>query len=478
MDDIIFEESLPPASFKSAAYNYFLRDVTACIEQSANVHRQSPELQIDMDKIRQQGWAGAGIWFNKIAQMNGSLAAAVHAVPRPTRYPDIMEYTLGEKKQQDDNINPRMRFCPDIEAGRDIRYQNASDEDIAKALCMIQQYWEDDGYRVDSRSSHGRQISNAFIDAINAVLGTQGLFDMCKNVDIHPLAQLAMAGKSLVESSMRNLGFSVASGAAGGLAYIFNPHVGAVGEAASGLLMSVAGAGLLIGFILFYVIPLMPFLYFFFAVGGWVKGLFEAMVGIPLWALAHIRIDGEGLPGQAASAGYFLILEIFLRPIMIVLGLIAAILSFTAMVWVLNDIFFLVVSNLAGFNAEHARVCGINNATDINAISTIEYFRGPIDEFFFTIVYALIVYLIGMSCFKLIDTIPNSILRWMNFTLPTFNDERNESADSLVQKVAVGGGAIGGKMGQAGEQLGEALSQGSQAGEIAMRQQSVEDKYG
>ena len=62
---------------------------------------------------------------------------------------------------------------------------------------------------------------------------------------------------------------------------------------------------------LFYIIPFMPFIYFFFAVGTWVKAIFEAMVGVPLWALAHIRIDGQGLPGDAAMNGYYLLLEIF-----------------------------------------------------------------------------------------------------------------------------------------------------------------------
>jgi conjugal transfer/type IV secretion protein DotA/TraY len=221
----------------------------------------------------------------------------------------------------------------------------------------------------------------------------------------------------------------------------------------------------------------MPFLYFFFAVTGWVKGLFEAMVGIPLWALAHIRIDGEGLPGDAAQAGYFLIFEIFLRPIIIVMSLLAAILSFSAMVLVLNDIFFLVVSNLSGFNPNNASACGMTNATGLNRLNTLEYFRGPVDEFFFTIMYALIVYLIGMSTFKLIDTIPNGLLRWMNFTLPTFHDGQEQPAENLVQNVAIGGGAIGGKLAGAGKQLGEAFESGGKfLGDTNVRA-GVEDKF-
>ena len=73
----------------------------------------------------------------------------------------------------------------------------------------------------------------------------------------------------------------------------------------------------------------------------------------------------------------------------------------------------------------------------------LNIFRGPVDEFFFTIVYAIIVYMIGMSSFKLIDQIPNQILRWMGQGVSTFNDDRGEPAEGLISKMAIGGGMAG-----------------------------------
>ena len=72
------------------------------------------------------------------------------------------------------------------------------------------------------------------------------------------------------------------------------------------------------------------------------------MVGLPLWAIAHLRIDGEGLPGPAAMNGYFLVFEIFVRPILIIFGMIAAVSIFAAQVDVLNVIWKIVSSNLVG----------------------------------------------------------------------------------------------------------------------------------
>ena len=46
--------------------------------------------------------------------------------------------------------------------------------------------------------------------------------------------------------------------------------------------------------------------------------------------------------------GIYMIFEIFLRPILIIFGLLAAFIIFSALVKVLNEIFSLVVVNLAG----------------------------------------------------------------------------------------------------------------------------------
>ena len=46
--------------------------------------------------------------------------------------------------------------------------------------------------------------------------------------------------------------------------------------------------------------------------------------------------------------------------------------------------------------------------------------------------------MIGQSCFKLIDQIPNNILRWMNQNVATFNDSREDPAQGLVGTAQMG----------------------------------------
>lgn len=427
----------PDQGFKTERNNAAVDFITDGIGFAADSLKESYEVD---DRITTHGWGGAGIWYNQIAAANGVLTDAIMTKPVVSMYPSVMEYTCKKNKQENTNTSQTECFDPRLSKGKEAVFKTEKDRQISAALSSAFNFWYEE---IDSVSG------NIIIDTINALLGTQGIFDMCRNADIHPLAQLSATGKGLMQAAISNLAIASGTGVLGML-NIYN--TGPALLAASKMLVSFASIGILIGFILFYVIPFMPFLYFFFAVGGWVKGLFEAMVGVPLWALAHLRIDGQGLAGDAAINGYFLIFEIFIRPILIIFGLLASFIIFAAMVKVLNEIFSLVVSNLAGFSTANASQCGVAFEGSSGApTGSIDYLRGPVDEFFFTVVYAILVYMIGMASFKLIDRIPNQILRWMGAGVSTFNDDAGEPAEGLVSKLAVGGGIVGGQLQQAGQ---------------------------
>lgn len=383
--------------------------------------------QVD-DELIKRGWGGAAIWYNKIAEMNGPITGAVLGVPSPTKYPAIMEYVKVKKSRYEKSVQAQERFKPVLATGEAIDFQNI-DKGMTNAQDLYEafSYWEVTGF---ASTSHSDATGNPVIDVINAILGTDGLFNMRKNQDVHALAQVVGIGKGLVDSSIGNLGKAgvISLGGAALSKVIGADFPAGFASTVSGFMITVTMIGLTAGFILFYIVPFLPFIYFFFALGGWIKGIFEAMVGAPLWALAHLRIDGEGLSGKDAASGYYLIFEIFLRPILVIFGFLASITTFSAIVSVLNDIFTLVTDNLTGFDVADADA----GWTDI------EKYRGTIDEFFYTVVYAIIVYLTGMASFKLIDQIPNSILRWMGQSVQTFNDSREDPAEKMVSTATIG----------------------------------------
>lgn len=462
---------MPPADYKQKVSNDLVSDITTVISQAVTLQGSSSTWTDQVAKIQEYGWGGAGVWYNRIAQLNGSLVTAVNNVPEPRKWPYVMELTMREQLQQNSRI-PTM-FRQQMADGREVQLNSEEDKDIGRVLSTTYEYWQNQGTQQGAQSNQTAATGNFFIDVINAIFGTRGLFNMCKNADVHPLAQLSILGKGLVEASIRNLALAVGFSLGGII-----PEIGQALTIASSILLSVATVTITMGFILFYVLPFMPFLYFFFAVGGWIKGLFEAMVGVPLWALAHLKIDGEGLPGDAARQGYYMIFEIFLRPILIIFGLLASIIIFSAIVKVLNEIFGLVVVNLSGHDEGFKQLCGQTIGSPSGgggggggAQDAMAFFRGPIDELFFTIIYAIIVYMIGMSCFKLIDLIPNNILRFMGENVQTFNDAAEDPAQGMMRSLSVGTSVISDKvLGERGilQNATQGLRSGAQgAAEIA-----------
>ncbi len=381
--------------------------------------------------IGSKGWAAAGIWYNRIAEMNGVLVAAVYGMPRIEKYPLTMEKVAELKTKMDSSIQAGDQYKCEVSGVDDVSnlLDAAKGSEFACALYKAYDSW--------STASEGNlpvdKSGNPILAAIKSILGLNGLYQMRENPSTHPLAMLSAVGRSLVESSINTLTIS-------GLSTIFAFLKGGDNTLAtiSSFLVMISMLGLTVGFVLFYVVPFLPFIYYFFAVGGWVKGIFEAMVGAPLWALAHIRIDGNGLPGNAALNGYFLIFEVFLRPILIVFGLLASISTYSALVNVLNNVFTLVTENVGGYDIESELIA---------PRGTISYMRSSIDQFFFTVIYAIIVYMLGMASFKLIDMIPNNILRWMGQSVATFGDQREDPAQGLVSKSAAGSQQVLSKLG-------------------------------
>lgn len=458
----------PPASLYEDVMTEINKKLDKAIEESVKKQKEAAleENKEALGEAKKYGWAGAGIYYNTVAEMNGAIASALYNSPYPHEMPYVWRFSEGVASEEDINTASSR---PETSGRVVFVYQG--DEHVYNALERAQRYWA-------SRFS-SNNTENIIIDTINLILGTDALFNMCKNADVHPLAQLAGVGRALLESATRNLGLALLS-SVGGMALSASSYTGLLGaaaSAASGFFVTFAMIGLMLGFLMYYVIPFMPFLYFFFAVTGWVKGIFEAMVGVPLWALAHLRIDGQGLPGDAAAGGYFLILEIFLRPILIVFGLLAAISVFAAMVRVLNDIFYLVVSNLGGFDKEGLDLCGVQGEGSA-PVGSADYYRGPIDQFFFTVVYAVVVYLIGTSTFKMIDAVPNKVLRWMGNQVNSFGDTQKDAGGGLLNKLSIGGYAVTGQLQGAFKSAGSFLQNDQGQGLIPAAARAAQDLRG
>lgn len=395
------------------------------------------------DEMAKYGWGGAGMWFNRIAEINGSVTSAIYAAPNIRNWPMVMENVRDSVLETNVEQGKCDTFNPNVVGENSISFKDPRDRDISVALNNLYKYWCEG---VPAESFTANSLSgNAINDMIGAIFGLNGLFSLYEDTkmneethtpNIHPFAAMTAIGKSLVENAIRSMGTSLGFSLGSGMVGLISPGFGDAFKNISSIFVSIATLGLTAGFVLYYILPFLPFIYFFFAVSSWVKSIFEAMVGVPLWALAHLRIDGDGFSGQAAAGGYFLLMEIMLRPIVTVFGLISSMAVFGTTVAVLNKIFYVVVANVVGDVPSDET--GSTLTVDGHPLPSL----GMIDQFFFTMMYAILVYLIGNACFKMIDSIPKGFMRWIGSSVSTFNDNSGDPTGNLTSYAALGGSQI------------------------------------
>ncbi len=182
-----------------------------------------------------------------------------------------------------------------------------------------------------------------------------------------------------------------------------------------------AWAFFMAGFQAAFIVPLLPFFRYFFNILTWIVSLMEAVIAVPLVALAHLNPGGEGLAGQSAKSAYFMIFNIFLRPILMVFGLIFGLILFTISLVLLNATYALAVNGTNGnLNGQQTQL--------ISGIPTI-------GRLIFTLIYGACVYVCANNCFKPIGAFPEYALRWIG-----------QSAHQ--EKMGDGGAAIKGMVGK------------------------------
>ncbi len=395
----------------------------------------NPALEMN-STILASGWGGAGIWFNRVMEYNGAVVDSLHSMPVPIQMPMVSEHATKKMKaavrdkQLKDTVTPCFREMPsakhlpldklmdDADLGGDKTINFEFAQLFSEVYCSLQK---------SGVTSRPKIINtdNPVKNFTGMLFGQGGIFNFMGNDGVFPLAKLSMFGREIINKTVTML---AATTLMSGVASFADADMGPLGGAAKSFgpgMQTFAVMAISIGILLYYVVPLMPFIYCFFAVGQWVKSVLEAMIAVPLWALAHLRLGGDGIPGPAAGTGYFLILEIFLRPILTLFGLICAMAVFMAMTSAIDSIFHLAVSNVGGFNMATFSATSPSN----------ELIREGMDALFYTGLYAILVYTIATSSFKLIDLIPNSIMRWGGTNTASFSDQTDEIQQTNLNMV-------------------------------------------
>lgn len=147
---------------------------------------------------------------------------------------------------------------------------------------------------------------------------------------------------------------------------------------------------LILGAGLAYLLPALPFILFTKGVLAWVFSIFESLFASPIWGIFHAQPEGEGFLSSEARAGYFRILELFLRPVLMIGG-------FFIFFQLYESLAFLILTGFA------AMVSGVT-AGSMSGIVAIISFICVLDFLMISSIYAL-----GKLC---IVDLPSLILTW------------------------------------------------------------------
>ncbi len=393
-----------------------------------------------LNEINARGWAGMGVWYHRIEQMNTSVAdlqlpplvITTGTIPGSggTQHGEKLQEIFSQYQNWWQNLSTQAGAAAGALAPADAaRTSQNSGNNVAV-------FSSDAGMGILESARTANPIT--FINAlIGATFPKAGVFvlDLLdpQDADTYPMAQLAKIGGILQMMSISifgSIGLLGIVGAGFGDSLAAKLTVGWVFNAASAtmafltgpvtsLLTTAAGLMMMASLTLKYYIPLLPFLRVAHAVLTWMISVFEAVVMVPIAALAHLTTEGEGIAGGARNV-WILWLNVLLRPVLTVTGFIAAMIIFNTFVVYFHAVFARAM--LTGFSGNDG--------------------PGPFGMIVYVIIYVFVMYTSANSIFKLLDLMPSAMMRWMGGSADQSFDEDSSGAMGSVGSImqsAMGG---------------------------------------
>jgi hypothetical protein len=143
-------------------------------------------------------------------------------------------------------------------------------------------------------------------------------------------------------------------------------------------------------------LPLLPAIRFFIGIATWLLTVFEAIVSFPLVILGAMRTEDEGLLAHARQ-GFNLILQMMLRPVLMIFGMIAAILVFDVLY---RFVTWTVWTALLDITADSGQMVGSG-------------IQGVLELTAYVLLWTFLVYMSANIAFRAITLIPDRVLVWV-----------------------------------------------------------------
>lgn len=355
-----------------------------------------------------EGWIGAGSWYMMFAQINNELSSLFNA--QPSAYEGVYVATP-------DQINRQIH----IASGGSRWRSNSEMIDPTNIQLTMDRYMETFDTSTEGLAALGFSMSSMNLSqlsdtnpssVLNRVPGFSDWMTRMRNSLIETFspgnrwhANDPMIGMSTLGAYLIN-GAGILLAAAGMTGFF-------TGGGIATMLMPIFVAMITAGSILHLLLPIMPFIFWVLAVTGYFILVVEAMIAVNLWAIAHMRMDGDGISGEAGRNGWLMLLSLLMTPVLMVFGFLIGMTIFRVTSALLDIGIFQALSGILG------------GSVWINLIAIFSY------SIFMAIFYMVLL----ERSFSLVSEFPGRVLKWMGANAQLTNGEENK-----VRLAAAGAG--------------------------------------
>lgn len=352
------------------------------VEYETTVAEWARDYNIDtmLKRLAEQGWASAGTFYMVVAKLQSMIAQPLDVAVTMTK-PDWSQFKQLHPIMTDKVFGERSIHSLMQEYQRRAA-TNTGDGEVDKFIAAMQ---SDSGNVFSDAASYlAKYVSLDIINVLNW-LKIDPHSAMLDVVDMgHTLINIGGTGIAVTVGAQAASGVGTGIPLVGGvLEGLAKPATALIAAAQVGFFLLTA-----VGAIHAYVLPMLPYIMMLFAVLGMIILVAEALVAAPLWALFHVRMDGQDFVDQSQKPGYMIAFNLFLRPVLTVFGLILSFGVFGSMVWFTNLTF-----NTAGKSL-------MSGSGDLLGLA---------------VMVAILTYLHYQICirsFTLINQVPDRVVRW------------------------------------------------------------------
>lgn len=188
------------------------------------------------------------------------------------------------------------------------------------------------------------------------------------------------------------------------------------------ILFAVMGAVFALGFMLSVYIPMVPYILWIGGLIGVTIMIAESLIASSLWAVMIMHPSGDGVTSDQSRAGLMMLLALFTRPALMLMGMVMGMFMIDPLIQLVNDTFYVAAAGLqaGGTWSGIATIIGLG------------------------MIYVSLILSIVNRCFSLIHVVPDKVLQWIGGGAANLGEEGIK--DSVKGRFTTAGATVSGVM--------------------------------